>query len=135
MADLTAVQQTIYRCARALDEHDLETFRGFWTSDATNIVSRGGTERQETLDQLLDRMERSWAEPGERTRHCISNTDIERADDGEIVVVSNVALLATGADGLRVAAAGGYRDVLVHDGERLLFRQRTLTIDAPSGPS
>jgi 3-phenylpropionate/cinnamic acid dioxygenase small subunit len=107
-ADRQAVTDFLHREARLADEARYAEWHALWTDDAVYWVPAttdpaadpdkhlshiyDNRTRLDTRVKLLQTGHRYSQEPPSLMRRLISNIEIERADDGELVVVSNFIL-------------------------------------------
>ena len=90
----------------------------------------------ETRDTLLRRIERldsglAWAEdPPSRTRHFISNVELEPTDNpGEVKVYSNFIMYRTRGEREEDFYVGSREDVLRRSGDSWLIAYRKVVLD------
>ncbi|MGE5268461.1 MAG: aromatic-ring-hydroxylating dioxygenase subunit beta [Thiohalocapsa sp.] len=90
-------------------------------------------ESKETLEARVRRLDTgmAWAEdPPSRTRHMISNIEIEPGDSvGELRVYSNFIVYRSRAGSEEDFYVGARRDVLRRDGEGWKIAERRLVLD------
>ena len=64
-------------------------------------------------------------------RHIVGSLLVAAAPDGSYSAVSNVHILRTGADGTTITyGSGRYLDEIVRQGDKMLFRKRTVMLDS-----
>lgn len=128
---------------RALDERRLDDWADCFASEAAyTVIPRANLERNlplcvmadETKARIKDRVlfvREIWKEnfTDYIPRHLYSIVAASELD-GEISVVTNLAVYATEPDGhTLLLAVGEYRDVMVQDNGRFLLRRRQVVLD------
>ena len=107
-AEYQAVIEFLYREARLADEARYAEWHALWTEDAIYWVPAtadpspdpdaqlshiyDNRARLDTRIKLLQTGHRYSQEPASRMRRLISNIEVERGDNGELVVASNFVL-------------------------------------------
>ncbi len=137
------VEDTIHAVARSIDEDRLEALPDYFLADATyRIASRFNLDRGLPLApvnctsraMLADRiaaMREANVYHRQHYRHVISGIVIVRVAGNELEVRSNYIVVRTLEDGSSTLfSSGEYRDRMVIEGERALFRERLVVFDS-----
>lgn len=119
ITDITDITQLYARYSFAIDDRDLESFRGCFTADGRMEITGGADfTGAEGLAQVIA------ARTAESPRHENSNVLIDLAGDER--ATGRAYFVLRGADG-RPAAAGEYLDRLVRTGAGWRFAHRRIT--------
>ena len=90
-------------------------------------------ETKDSLQRRVDRLDTgmAWAEdPPSRTRHFVSNVEVQPGDrDGELKVYSNFIMYRTRAETEQDFYVGSREDVLRKDGDDFKIAYRKVTLD------
>ena len=90
-------------------------------------------ENKDSLQRRVDRLDTgmAWAEdPPSRTRHFVSNVEVQPGDrDGELKVYSNFIMYRTRAETEQDFYVGSREDVLRKDGDDFKIAYRKVTLD------
>ena len=137
------VEDMVHAVARAIDEDRLEAFPDFFTADGTyRIASRFNVERGFQFSQMycasrgmiIDRivsLRRATVFAGHRYRHLLSGILVESGEDGELRVRASYLVVRTVDDGVpSLFSSGEYRDRIVIENGRALFRERLVILDS-----
>jgi ketosteroid isomerase-like protein len=120
--DYIAIQQLYARYAFSIDLHDVEGWMGCWTDDPVFVISTGETTRGR--DALRAMAEAQVVNPNEKGYHWTGNLVVEPTEAGASGQCYLMFVFAPEGTG-EVRIVRYYRDELVKQGGRWLFRQRT----------
>jgi 3-phenylpropionate/cinnamic acid dioxygenase small subunit len=132
MSASSEIKQTLYRLAWGTDRRDLAYITDAYTADVrwTRAISDDEAEVVEGRDDLMARLERSWARtPQPVSKHVISNVLIERETDEEAEVRSYKTVIRVVDGTPTVASSGWYHDVLVNEKGTWRIKERTMYTD------
>lgn len=149
--EYAGVVEFLHREAQALDQGRFEDWLGMLAPEVTYRMpvrlermpkdgpgfvdeSEFYSENHSSLVTRVRRLqtEQAWAEqPGSRQRHYLTNTMVERREDGAYAVVSNFLVTRTRSDLPYDFFTGERRDVLRQDDDddRLLLSERLILLD------
>ncbi|HEY7774952.1 MAG TPA: nuclear transport factor 2 family protein [Kineobactrum sp.] len=132
VADKLAIHELLARAAYALDERDMDMLAASFAVDARFTMRIAGGDLIgpfEGRDGIMGLMSSSMAEQTDKRRHAVSNIFFE-ADVGEgAVVISNLTLMATENDAIKLLTAGVYRDHVVQRDGVWQLQSRHLDLD------
>jgi anthranilate 1,2-dioxygenase small subunit len=126
----------------AIDNGRLEEWPGFFTEDATyTIISKENEDRglpapiihcrnQRMMRDRITALRHANIYEAHSYRHALGGIVVESADETEITAVSSYIVVNTGAAGDSVVYQSGvYRDRLVRQHGRWLFREKRIVYD------
>ncbi|PLW81561.1 nuclear transport factor 2 family protein [Kineobactrum sediminis] len=132
VAEKLAIHELLARAAYALDEREMEMLAASFAEDASFSMRIAGGDvigPFESRDGIMQLMSSSMAEQADKRRHAVSNIFFE-ADTGEgVVVISNLTLMATENDAIKLLTAGVYRDRVVQRDGVWQLQSRHLDLD------
>jgi ketosteroid isomerase-like protein len=119
--------------ALGYDERDVPRMVACFTEDATMVLKIGGTETLGPYvgrDAVIKHMTDHHEIQNDQRRHVVSNAVIEPVSEDEARVTSYLTLIVTDENGVRLQAAGVYRDRFVRttDGWRIAYRHLDLDV-------
>lgn len=130
------------RYVHAIDNNLLETWPAFFTEDGTyTIISRENEERnlpapiihcrnQKMMRDRIVALRHANIYEAHGYRHALGGLVIESVADGEVRTVSSYIVVNTGAAGDSVVyQAGVYRDTLVKQDGKWLYREKRVVYD------
>ena len=137
------IEDFILDCAHCIDDDRLEDWPGYFTEDCRyTIIDRDSFARGlpvgimtcDSRGMLIDRVralrDANIYEP-HCYRHLISGIRIRGTDGDTYTVQSSYAVIRTMQQGdVSVFSSGKFLDEIVVDGDRLLFRERTVVCDS-----
>ncbi len=142
MDDMLAVARLQLDYAAALDNDELERWPDFFTADGLYRITNAGNEarglpigivhctgRAMMHDRVLSLREANVYE-AQRYRHVLSLPVVARNGEALTATTSfHVARIMQDGETM-LFATGEYRDVLVPDGDGLMFKQRVVVLDS-----
>lgn len=132
VAEKLAIHELLARAAYALDEREMEMLAASFAEDASFSMRIAGGDVVgpfESRDGIMQLMSSAMAEQTDKRRHVVSNIFFE-ADAGEgVVVISNLTLMATENDAIKLLTAGVYRDRVVQRDGVWQLQSRHLDLD------
>jgi ketosteroid isomerase-like protein len=132
-ADRIAIGELMSRSAYALDERDLARLEACFAEDAVMSLRIAGGDLVgpfEGREAIMGLMKGSMDEQTDQRRHVISNLFVDPDGDGARVT-SNLTLLATEDDAIRLLSAGIYHDEVRRVGDRWVLSRRHIDLDLP----
>lgn len=146
---INRIEQTIFRCALAYDQNDMEMLASCFHEEAILIAPAGAAhhpvKRQddtafmggsepvrgvEAIRAFQSKARNRRSELGHQPRHSISNVLIEDSDVG-VKVTSYLTLFITQSDGTSfLDHTGLYLDHLVESGGHWKLKERRIVIDS-----
>lgn len=129
--DKLAIHEMFSRWAYAYDERELDMLRACFSSEANFSMRIAGGDLIgpfEGVDAIMGLMTGAMEEQTDVRRHLISNIFFTQ-ESGNPEVTSNLTLLATENDEIKLLSAGIYRDVLVKEGDTWRILSRHLELD------
>ena len=126
-----AIHELLNRAAFAYDERDMVMLEASFAKQASFSMCIAGGDLIgpfEGRDAIMGLMNSSMSEQKDVRRHVISNIFFKE-DEAEIIVISNLTLIATVGDESQLLTTGVYRDTVEEEGNSWCIRQRHIDLD------
>ena len=127
MADLSEIQQLLYRYCWAHDSRDTALLGDCFTEDVELLGGKG-------RDAVVARYAKGYETLTKRRRHVITNTFFLEDGETEAVVQSYITLYLIDGEEEALHLTGVYRDHVVIEDGRWKIRTREAVMDVPYRP-
>jgi len=117
------VRMTLYRYARAVDDHDLDTLAALAADDVELRRVDGLHQGREAFLRIYRNF---FASAVDWSRHLITNIEVEGTGDRATTRAYFEAAMTAGESSRLVF--GEYRHELVHTGQSWVFRRKTIDV-------
>ena len=127
------IHELLSRAAYAYDEREVGMLGACFVEQASFSMRIGGGDLIgpfESKSDIMGLMTGSMSEQTDVRRHVISNIFFEVAD-GDIVVISNLTLMATENGDIQLLSSGIYRDQVIKENGQWCISNRYLELDKP----
>lgn len=127
LEDKDAIRELLAEYCFLLDSQRLEEFGRLFTEDGAWASRNGRATGPAGIETLLRKIV-SESAPESGRKHFTANIVI-RVNGDSAEVISNFLVVRDSATGPVIAVAGTYRDVVVRQGAKWMFRSRELSHD------
>ena len=127
------IHELLSRAAYAYDEREIAMLGACFSEQASFCVRIFGGDLIglfESKSGIMGLMTGSMSEQTDVRRHVISNIFFEVADD-RTVVISNLTLMGTENDDIKLLSSGVYRDEVIKENGQWCLANRYLELDKP----
>ena len=127
-----AIHELLGRAALGYDERDTEMLTACFADSATFTMRIAGGDLVGPFNgqaEIMKLMTDSMTTQTDVRRHVISNIVFGEANQNNAHVISNLTLLATENDNIKLLSAGIYRDEVSYINDRWQITKRHLDLD------